>query len=219
MTPAECEAVLAARPSPGPPRSQGSGPTLSATEVCGNAGYLCATVEQEGSLRLLRWPEETPLIRVWVPEPPDPEPAAARALQRAAVQGIQAWDGHPFPLSIRTRDRGETPDVTVEWVPSLGGNRLGRAEIRWVREGDEIRLQVLALRLSTRYPGSGGREMTPGQVRLVAAHEMGHALGLPHSDDPRDVMYPENSATSLSAQDYRTLEALYRLPNGAEIRR
>jgi predicted Zn-dependent protease len=46
---------------------------------------------------------------------------------------------------------------------------------------------------------------------------MGHALGLPHSDSPRDVMYPTNSATSLSAQDYRTMESLYRLPDGTEV--
>ena len=122
-------------------------------------------------------------------------------------------------ITYRTRDRGEPPDVTVEWVRSLGGNRLGRAEIQWIRQGEEVRLHVESLVLVTHYPGGGGAEMTPAQIRLVAAHEMGHALGLPHSDDNRDLMYPENTATSLSTQDYRTLEALYSLPNGAEIRR
>jgi len=41
---------------------------------------------------------------------------------------------------------------------------------------------------------------------------------LPHSDSERDVMFPTNTAHSLSNRDFRTLDALYRLPNGAEIK-
>ena len=43
------------------------------------------------------------------------------------------------------------------------------------------------------------------------------ALGLPHSTATRDVMYPSNTATAMSAQDYRTMESLYGLPDGTEI--
>ena len=60
-------------------------------------------------------------------------------------------------------------------------------------------------------------ELAPEQVLLTAAHEMGHALGLPHSDSERDVMYPTNTARNLSNRDFRTVDALYRLPNGAKI--
>jgi predicted Zn-dependent protease len=52
---------------------------------------------------------------------------------------------------------------------------------------------------------------------LTAAHAMGHALGLPHSDSERDVMYPRNTARNLSTRDFGTVDALYRLPNGAKI--
>jgi predicted Zn-dependent protease len=48
---------------------------------------------------------------------------------------------------------------------------------------------------------------------------MGHALGLPHSDSERDVMYPTNTAHSLTTRDFRTLHALYELPIGALIER
>ena len=54
---------------------------------------------------------------------------------------------------------------------------------------------------------------------VTAYHEMGHALGLPHSDNERDLMYPENTAWRPTARDYRTMEAVYRVANGALIRR
>ena len=46
---------------------------------------------------------------------------------------------------------------------------------------------------------------------------MGQALELPYSDPQHDVMYPTNTARSLSSRYFRTLDTLYELPNGAQI--
>jgi predicted Zn-dependent protease len=81
-----------------------------------------------------------------------------------------------------------------------------------------VRVEVVAFTVATHNPTDPGRLLTAEQVELVAAHEMGHALGLFHSDDPRDVMFPQNTATRLTVRDFRTIEALYSLPNGAQIR-
>jgi predicted Zn-dependent protease len=192
---------------------------LDAEEVCRGVGYLCAEVERSGSFRILRWPDDTPLIRVWVPEPQSVSPRSARILQRAAVNGILVWQGHPFPLSINTRSFPEDPDITVRWSRNLGGRRLGHAQMSWRREGSGITVEIPDLELATHDPSNTDLELTPDQVQLVAAHEMGHALGLPHSDDPRDVMFPQNTASRRTRRDYATMEALYRMPNGALIRR
>jgi len=217
LSPQECEVGIEEEIAE-EPVDPGEG-SLDADEICGDVGYLCAEVEAEGSFRVLRWPEETLLIRIWVPEPTGLPPSLAREFQRAAARGIQAWHGHPIPLSIRTREMGEPPDITVEWASVVEEGRLGRAEVEWTERGGTVRVRVLGLFLATHEPGDTQRELSPGQVELVAAHEMGHALGLPHSDDPRDVMFPQNTATRLTARDFRTLEAIYSLPNGAEIRR
>jgi predicted Zn-dependent protease len=225
LTNEECQSLESMDQDPGPGAMEATYPEetpteiLLAGEVCRNVGYLCAEVEKSGSLTILRWPDDTPLIRVWVPEPAGVSAQAARVLQRAAANGIRVWHEHPFPLVVSTRSVEEDADITVEWSRSLGGSRLGQARMEWVRRGDEITVRIPRLLLATHDPTNPGVELTPDQLQLVAAHEMGHALGLPHSDDPRDVMYPQNTAWRRTGRDFQTMEAVYRMPNGAIIRR
>lgn len=192
---------------------------LSADEACLSVGYLCAEVRRIGEMRVMRWPENTDRLRVRVPLPPHLPTAQGREFQRSAVRGIQVWHNHPFPLSITTQAQGEAADITVEWAQTLGMNRLGQTRMEWRKVEEEVRVAIPALILVTHHPGDPGLELTPDQVRLVAAHEMGHALGLPHSNDRRDLMFPQNTAWRPTVQDYLTMEAVYRMPNGALIRR
>lgn len=185
---------------------------LYADEVCQRSAYLCAALDEDGRVPIRRWRAlDGPLV-VHVPPPPLPDRGAALELQRAASAGIRLWNGQPFPILVD--ERGTRPaHFKVSWVGNIGGTFIGRATTQW---SSATGLSVLSLELVTSYPGSGAA-MDPGQLRLTAAHEMGHALGLPHSEDPRDVMYPSNTAGSLSARDYRAVEALYALEDGWEI--
>lgn len=216
--------IEGAEPPCGPPPGAAAsaaprtGPVLSTGEACRDAGYLCSRVERDGPMRVLRFPDETESVTVRVPAPEHEDPAVARRLQRAAIRGIQAWQGHPFPLRIQERDLGRRADLVVTWVRQLDGSSLGRTRSRYRSQGGETTYRVVDLTLASRSPYDDRRILDARQLELVAAHEMGHALGLPHSEDPQDVMYPTNTATHLTAQDYRTLESLYSLPHGAVIR-
>ena len=50
---------------------------------------------------------------------------------------------------------------------------------------------------------------------MVAVHEAGHALGLAHSADSRDVMFATPRTSALSDRDRRTIELIYGLPAGS----
>ena len=191
--------------------------TLEEGDACRDSAYLCRGLEwTDGMARVFRWSEGTRLIRILVPLPPG-DPTFARQAQQAAMRGVRAWDRHPFPVLVEDKARPNAPpDITVVWWSAPPGNLLGQTSTRWIQEGGRARLEVVAFRLALASP-INGRQLTPRAIELTAAHEMGHALGLPHSDEPRDVMYATNTALTLSARDYKAMQSLYRLPNGAGI--
>ena len=97
------------------------------------------------------------------------------------------------------------------------GRIAGSAKLRYSaprRVGWRPSFEVHGLRPGDAAPVPRGRLLTDREVELTAAHEMGHALGSAALRlKERDVMYPrKHGVVILSARDYRTLEAVYRIP-------
>ena len=113
-------------------------------------------------------------------------------------------------------------DVGVVWTQGLYSGAAGNAHRYISVEGKRIDWSNPEMAVTVP-PNFEMNDLLLARVKAIATHEMGHALGLGHSDNPGDIMYPsfheelvrERQAT---ARDYQTVEALYSLPNGAQVR-
>ncbi|HEU5304098.1 MAG TPA: matrixin family metalloprotease [Gemmatimonadales bacterium] len=100
-------------------------------------------------------------------------------------------------------------DIVVRWIDRFDFDRAGQTDLTWDQAGRVRKASItLALRTNT------GVTLPDAALITVALHETGHALGLPHSADSNDVMFPSARTKTLSERDRRTAQVLYQLQPG-----
>jgi hypothetical protein len=171
--------------------------------------YLPATLVESDSV-LRRWVDrEARPLRVYFE--PATVPGYTAAMGRVVRDAFPRWrrvGGIPVRFEfVRSPDN---VDVIVRWIEAFDVRRAGQADLVWRSDGH---LQQGTLTLATH--SHLGRPFTTEAVETVALHEIGHLLGLGHSDQERDVMYPTTSVHDLTSRDRRTTMLLYSLPPGS----
>ncbi|HET7042866.1 MAG TPA: matrixin family metalloprotease [Gemmatimonadales bacterium] len=210
-TPHLGRSAQAARTDPAllvPPRPPARGVDVEAIRLAirdaGAAVYLPAMFSETDSV-LRRWTDDdATALRVayvlggvpgWDPED--------QAIARAAFHGWEEVAPVRFVEVLDTADA----QLIVRWIPRFAIDRTGQTDLTWDEQG-RIHRAVIQLALAD----SGGRELAPDGLRAVALHEVGHALGLPHSDLAADLMFPATRRPALTPRDIATVQLLYRLP-------
>jgi predicted Zn-dependent protease len=120
------------------------------------------------------------------------------------------WIAAGVPVRFDFDTDSTQAQVTVKWRIQFEIERTGQTDVTWDENGS---IQSAVITLATFDPK--GRPMEADDIRVVAMHEVGHLLGLDHSVDSTDLMFPTAKVRDLSDRDARTVLLLYQLSPGS----
>jgi hypothetical protein len=171
--------------------------------------YLNEMLAAGGDSMLRRWDNRmSSPVRVWF------APTVAANFQPAFIDAIRRafglWSAAGVPVAFDLTADSSSAEVVFRWKPQFDIERSGQTDLHWDQDGH---IQSAVVTLATFDPK--GRAMDVDDIRVVAEHEIGHVLGLDHSPDSTDLMFPTAKVRELSDRDVRTMLLLYLLTPGS----
>jgi Ankyrin repeats (3 copies)/Matrixin len=195
------------------------------------------------------WPKQSFPLKVYIEAVPEGAKDHVQDYRKAVLSAMKAWNDvgiEGTPPFVLTEDR-DLANVTVGWQLELDAKRGGVEQSRLAYRkgfpyqasiGSSVTLMIqhykrhsyptglLGFFLPVPIPNittEGVEQRSSDEVNLIAIHELGHSLGLPHNDDKSDIMYPVegesfvllgfefNNPPSLTDRSKRNLAEHYRL--------
>ena len=169
--------------------------------------YLDSLIVSTDSV-VRRWPDRwgTPL-RVYIVE--GGAPGYLPRMAGFVREAFDRWEQTGIGVRFQLVPDSAGADITVRWIDRFDFDRAGQTDLTWDQLG-RVRRAAISLALRTH----NGAALPDAALLSVAVHEAGHAIGLPHSADTSDVMFPATRTGTLTERDRRTVEVLYRIPPG-----
>lgn len=146
-------------------------------------------------------------------------PGELEAALSFTLETVNSQSGAVLHLNDGGVATGAANELVVEYVDSIDDNAVGRAFASWSSDtGASCRIEIYGSNNGGTmdwYTGVSADGIEFGQSDLIGTmlHELGHCLGLGHSDDPTAVMYfvsdVGTTERELTPDDSAGLQAIY----------
>jgi predicted Zn-dependent protease len=170
--------------------------------------YISEILKQRDS-SLARWPDrgDKPLT-VWIQPLANIADWSPGYVDRVR-EAFEEWQAIGLPLSFAFVPDSADAEVHVNFIDHFNEPISGRT--KWARD-DEWLITDANIILAIHH--HQGEVLDEEAMRAMALHEIGHLLGLDHTQDATSIMAPKVRVRDLSAADRATVRLLYSLPPG-----
>ena len=175
----------------------------------GAAGTYVDELLLQRDSALARWPERRSRpLRGWV-QPESPMPDFNVLYPELVRNAFEEWMSTGIPLVFTFVLDSARADIHVTWIDRFSEQISGKT--LWAHDDDWWIVEAnIVLALHHR----GGEPLDSSAVRAIALHEVGHLIGLDHTQDASNIMTPKVRVKELSAADRATARLLYTVPPG-----
>jgi hypothetical protein len=174
----------------------------------GQGTYINEMLAERDSA-LARWPDMHGVpLTIWI----QPESDIADWRAKYALQVRDAfldWDSLHLPVRFTFTSDSSSADVHVSFIDHFDEPISGRT--KWARDDD---WWIIDANIVLAVHHRSGASLDDEAMKAMALHEVGHLLGLDHTDDATSIMAPRVRVRALSAADKATVKLLYTLPPG-----
>lgn len=138
-------------------------------------------------------------------------------------QALEIWESSTNNLITFFVTTSPDANIMIEWVPSLkekATDTLGNTDLKFINISEFGLIKNAKIELLTK---SDSRQLSETDMINLALHEIGHALGLSHSNDENDIMYPvlivpSKEIKKISISEIQKLQEIYSIQAQPDLR-
>lgn len=157
-----------------------------------------------------RWPDrQVEPLRIWV-QPSSTLPDFHASYPVRAREAFERWARAGVPIAFVFVRDSTSCDIPVVWVDKFDIPISGRT--KWTRDQH---WWIIGASIEVALHHQSGAPLDATAIYAISLHEVGHVLGLDHTQDETSIMAARVRVTDLAVVDEHTAQLVYSIPPGS----